>query len=93
MYPRLSDLINDLLGITSGYVPRFVKQYADLKTIITDAATSYRDDVRGGEFPGPDIIERRNVIHRHSIRWQFVEANSRWQGDALAKGERFSRAQ
>lgn len=47
-------VINDLLGITSGYVPRFVKQYADLKTTITDAATRYRDDVRSGEFPGPE---------------------------------------
>ena len=27
-------VINDLLGLTSGYVPRFVKQYADLKTTI-----------------------------------------------------------
>ena len=47
-------VINDLLGLTSGYVPRFVKQYADLKTIIGDAVARYRDDVRGGQFPGPD---------------------------------------
>ncbi len=47
-------VVNDLLGLTSGYVPRFVKQYADLKTIITDAATRYRDDVRSGKFPGPE---------------------------------------
>lgn len=47
-------VINDLLGLTSGYVPRFVKQYADLTTAITTAATSYRDDVRSGAFPGPE---------------------------------------
>jgi 3-methyl-2-oxobutanoate hydroxymethyltransferase len=45
---------NDLLGITSGYVPRFVKPYADLQTVIKSAATRFRDDVRSGEFPGPD---------------------------------------
>jgi 3-methyl-2-oxobutanoate hydroxymethyltransferase len=44
-------VINDLLGLTSGYVPRFVKAYADIKTTITDAVTRYRDEVRSGEFP------------------------------------------
>jgi 3-methyl-2-oxobutanoate hydroxymethyltransferase len=43
---------NDLLGLTSGYVPRFVKAYADLKTTITDAVTRFRDDVRASRFPG-----------------------------------------
>jgi 3-methyl-2-oxobutanoate hydroxymethyltransferase len=47
-------VVNDLLGITSGYVPKFVKAYADLKSTITDAATRFRDDVRGGKFPGPE---------------------------------------
>jgi 3-methyl-2-oxobutanoate hydroxymethyltransferase len=45
---------NDLLGLTSGYVPRFVKAYADLQGIITDAVTRYRDDVRSGDFPGAE---------------------------------------
>jgi 3-methyl-2-oxobutanoate hydroxymethyltransferase len=47
-------VINDLLGITSGYVPKFVRAYADLKTKIADAVTHFRDDVRGGKFPGPE---------------------------------------
>jgi 3-methyl-2-oxobutanoate hydroxymethyltransferase len=47
-------VVNDLVGITSGYVPKFVKAYADLKSTITDAVTRFRDDVRGGKFPGPD---------------------------------------
>jgi 3-methyl-2-oxobutanoate hydroxymethyltransferase len=45
---------NDLLGLTSGYVPRFVKAYADIKSVITDAVSRFRDDVRSGEFPTPD---------------------------------------
>ncbi len=44
-------VLHDLLGLTSGHVPRFVKQYADLKTQIIDAATRFRDEVRSGEFP------------------------------------------
>jgi len=47
---------NDLLGLTSGYVPRFVKAYADLQTVITDAVTRFRDDVRVGKFPTPEQV-------------------------------------
>jgi 3-methyl-2-oxobutanoate hydroxymethyltransferase len=45
---------DDLLGLTTGYVPSFVKQYADLQTTMTDAVQKYCGDVRSGEFPGPD---------------------------------------
>jgi 3-methyl-2-oxobutanoate hydroxymethyltransferase len=44
-------VLHDLLGITSGYMPRFVKPYADLKNEITRAITQYRDEVRNGQFP------------------------------------------
>ena len=44
-------VLNDVLGLASDYVPRFVKAYADLKTEITDAARKFRDEVREGTFP------------------------------------------
>jgi 3-methyl-2-oxobutanoate hydroxymethyltransferase len=44
-------VLHDLLGITTGYVPRFVKAYADLKNQVTSAVTRYRDEVRDGTFP------------------------------------------
>ncbi|MEX0937993.1 MAG: 3-methyl-2-oxobutanoate hydroxymethyltransferase [Pirellulales bacterium] len=44
-------VINDLLGLTSGYVPRFAKPYADLQSTIRQAVTAFRDDVREGNFP------------------------------------------
>jgi len=47
-------VINDLLGLTSGYVPRHVKAYADLQTSIRDAVTKYCEEVREGVFPGSD---------------------------------------
>jgi 3-methyl-2-oxobutanoate hydroxymethyltransferase len=47
-------VVNDLLGLTSGYVPRFVKQYADLRTIISDAAKNYINDVQSEKFPGTE---------------------------------------
>ena len=45
-------VINDLLGLTTGYVPKFVRPYADLKTTINDAVTRYVADVQSGDFPG-----------------------------------------
>jgi 3-methyl-2-oxobutanoate hydroxymethyltransferase len=47
-------VLHDLLGITSGYMPRFVKAYADLKSDITRAVTEYRDEVRTGTFPAKE---------------------------------------
>ena len=47
-------VINDLLGLTGGHVPRFVKRYADLRSVICDAVTRYREEVRQGTFPGAE---------------------------------------
>lgn len=47
-------VVNDMLGLTSGYVPKFVKPYADLRSVVTGAVERYRDDVRRMEFPGRD---------------------------------------
>ena len=44
---------HDLLGLTSGSVPRFVKQYADLGSTILAALKTYVADVRAGTFPAP----------------------------------------
>jgi 3-methyl-2-oxobutanoate hydroxymethyltransferase len=44
----------DWAGFTTGRVPRFVKQYADLKTVLADAAAEYKADVQSGTFPGPE---------------------------------------
>lgn len=45
-------VIHDLLGLTSGYVPRHVKAYADLRATIAGAVRQYAREVREGEFPG-----------------------------------------
>lgn len=44
----------DMAGFTGGRVPRFVKKYADLRAELLRAAREYADDVRGGQFPGPE---------------------------------------
>jgi 3-methyl-2-oxobutanoate hydroxymethyltransferase len=42
---------SDLLGMTFGHQPKFVRKYADLKGVINEALTSYVRDVREGSFP------------------------------------------
>jgi 3-methyl-2-oxobutanoate hydroxymethyltransferase len=41
----------DMAGLRSGPMPRFVKQYADLRSVLTDAATAFQDEVSTGVFP------------------------------------------
>jgi 3-methyl-2-oxobutanoate hydroxymethyltransferase len=42
---------HDLLGLYEGHAPRFVKQYADLAAVITEAVGRYVEDVREHRFP------------------------------------------
>jgi 3-methyl-2-oxobutanoate hydroxymethyltransferase len=42
---------HDLLGLTEGHLPRFVKRYGNLSREIRDALESYAEDVRSGTFP------------------------------------------
>jgi 3-methyl-2-oxobutanoate hydroxymethyltransferase len=46
-------VVSDLLGLPRE-TPRFVRRYADLRSVIGDAVKRYADDVREGRFPGPD---------------------------------------
>ncbi|QKV76026.1 3-methyl-2-oxobutanoate hydroxymethyltransferase [Amycolatopsis sp. Hca4] len=44
----------DMAGLRRGKAPRFVKRYADVATVLQDAATAFAEDVRRGEFPAPE---------------------------------------
>jgi len=41
----------DFLGLFQGFVPRFVKRYAELGDIVSAATRSYVSEVRSGQFP------------------------------------------
>jgi 3-methyl-2-oxobutanoate hydroxymethyltransferase len=47
-------VFHDMLGLTTGKAPKFVKRYANLAEEIARAATAYAEDVRSGKFPGPE---------------------------------------
>lgn len=44
-------VLSDILGLNFGHTPRFVREYADLKTVIHQAVTQYIADVRSSDFP------------------------------------------
>ena len=47
-------VVNDMLGIYEDFTPKFVKQYADLDSLLMTAFTHYIDDVKSGTFPGKE---------------------------------------
>lgn len=44
----------DMMGLTPGKPPKFVKQYADLRTVMTDAVQQWAGEVVAGSYPGPE---------------------------------------
>ena len=42
---------HDLLGITYEFKPRFIRRYADIFGVITDAVSHYIEDVKAVDFP------------------------------------------
>ena len=42
----------DWAGLSTGRIPKFVKQYANLHQVLTDAALAFRADVESGAYPG-----------------------------------------
>jgi 3-methyl-2-oxobutanoate hydroxymethyltransferase len=44
----------DLLGMTKGFSPKYLKRYADLASSIAGSVKQYVHEVRGGVFPGPE---------------------------------------
>ena len=44
----------DMMGLTPGKAPKFVKQYADLRSIMTDAVRTWAGEVVAGSYPGPE---------------------------------------
>ena len=47
-------VINDMLGMFTGHIPKFVKKFANLQPIILDALAAYKKEVEDGVFPGEE---------------------------------------
>ena len=44
-------VVHDMLGLFDMYTPKFVKRYADLKSVMSEAVRNYNAEVREGKFP------------------------------------------
>ncbi len=44
-------VVNDMLGLNNAFKPRFVRRYANLEQIISDAVKTYVADVKRRDFP------------------------------------------
>jgi 3-methyl-2-oxobutanoate hydroxymethyltransferase len=44
-------IVNDILGSHTGYIPKHAKQYAKIKDIMSKAFTEYYNEVKSGKFP------------------------------------------
>ena len=44
-------VIHDMLGINKGFSPRFLRKYANLHEIMTEAVSHYIEDVKSCDFP------------------------------------------
>jgi len=44
-------VVHDMLGITNDFSPRFLRRYADLHGVMSEAISHYVDDVKAEDFP------------------------------------------
>ena len=44
-------VVTDMLGMTNGFSPRFLRRYADLYSVMTGAISQYVEDVKNCDFP------------------------------------------
>ncbi len=47
-------VLHDLVGLTFGRLPRFVREYADIRQVMTDAVKSWMNDVKTGDYPNEE---------------------------------------
>jgi 3-methyl-2-oxobutanoate hydroxymethyltransferase len=47
-------VLHDMLGLSFGKLARFVRPYANINQVMTDAVSRYADDVRNGTYPSDD---------------------------------------
>ena len=45
---------HDMVGLFDKFIPKFVKQYAQIRETIIDALTEYKKDVQSVNFPAPE---------------------------------------
>lgn len=58
-------VVNDMLGMFKGHIPKFVKKFANLEPLIMEALQAYKREVEEGTFPAEE--------HGFSIKNEVLE--------------------
>jgi len=58
---------DDVLGLTRGLSPRFVKKYADLSRMAVEAMSAYVAETKSGAFPGEEHSYHEKTRHLKAI--------------------------
>jgi 3-methyl-2-oxobutanoate hydroxymethyltransferase len=81
-------VFHDLLGITTGHMAKFVKQYADVHADMTTAVGRYADEVRAGSFPGPEhayaIDDEELAEFRRHVDSEALASAKSWEWEPLS---------
>jgi 3-methyl-2-oxobutanoate hydroxymethyltransferase len=59
-------VINDLLGLSFGHQPKFVRRYVDVGEIVSRVASEYCRDVQQGRFPSDEESYHLSAEHREA---------------------------
>jgi 3-methyl-2-oxobutanoate hydroxymethyltransferase len=68
-------VLHDMLGLTTGKAPKFVKRYANLADEIGKAAQQFAKEVGAGSFPGPEHSYSANGVAPPAKGAQAKEAH------------------
>ncbi len=81
-------VFHDLLGITTGHMAKFVKQYADVHAEMVAAVGRYAEEVRGGSFPGPEhayaIDDSELAEFRRHVDDEALASAKSWEWEPLS---------
>jgi 3-methyl-2-oxobutanoate hydroxymethyltransferase len=47
-------VLHDMLGLNPGFSPKFLKRYAEVADTVGDAVRRFAEEVRAGDYPGPE---------------------------------------
>jgi 3-methyl-2-oxobutanoate hydroxymethyltransferase len=65
-------IVSDVIGQFQAFTPKFVKKYANVSEVVTQAIRSYGDEVRSGQFPAEEHCYRM-VEGEHEKFRELVE--------------------
>jgi 3-methyl-2-oxobutanoate hydroxymethyltransferase len=66
-------VIDDILGKYPGNTPKFVKQYANIREIMTDAISTYNNELKNGQFPQPEHTFRLTDEEREKLGYTTIK--------------------